>query len=49
MIVDLVVAIDAVEAAEGLRALLLRGEGKVFSAEPTWRALPEWVPMRCAR
>jgi enoyl-CoA hydratase/carnithine racemase len=32
LIADLVAAIDAVEAAEGVRALLLRGEGKVFSA-----------------
>jgi len=32
LISDLLVAIDEVEAAEGLRALVLRGEGKVFSA-----------------
>src|SRR6201988_4128653 len=31
LISDLLAAIDEVEAAEGLRALLLRGEGKVFS------------------
>src|SRR6476646_1520934 len=32
LIDDLLVAIDRVEAASGLRALVLRGEGKVFSA-----------------
>ena len=32
LISDLLAAIDEVEAAEGLRALVLRGEGKVFSA-----------------
>jgi enoyl-CoA hydratase/carnithine racemase len=32
LIDDLVVAIGQVEAADGLRALVLRGEGKVFSA-----------------
>jgi enoyl-CoA hydratase/carnithine racemase len=32
LIADLLVALDAVEQADGLRALLLRGEGKVFSA-----------------
>jgi enoyl-CoA hydratase/carnithine racemase len=32
LIADLVVAIDEVEAAEGLRSLLVRGEGTVFSA-----------------
>jgi enoyl-CoA hydratase/carnithine racemase len=32
LIDDLLAAIDQVEAASGLRALLLRGEGKVFSA-----------------
>src|ERR1700739_1199433 len=32
LISDLVAALDQVEAAEGLRALVLRGEGKVFSA-----------------
>jgi enoyl-CoA hydratase/carnithine racemase len=32
LISDLLAAIDQVEAAEGLRALVLRGEGKVFSA-----------------
>src|SRR6476659_7201597 len=32
LIDDLLAAIDEVEAASGLRALVLRGEGKVFSA-----------------
>jgi enoyl-CoA hydratase len=32
VIADLVAAVDQVEATEGLRALLIRGEGKVFSA-----------------
>jgi enoyl-CoA hydratase/carnithine racemase len=32
LISDLLAAVDQVEAAEGLRALLLRGEGTVFSA-----------------
>src|SRR2546423_6415749 len=32
LIDDLLAAIDQVEAASGLRALVLRGEGKVFSA-----------------
>ena len=32
LISDLLTALDQVEAAEGLRALVLRGEGKVFSA-----------------
>ncbi len=32
LISDLLAAVDQVEAAEGLRALVLRGEGKVFSA-----------------
>ena len=32
LISDLLAAVDHVEAAEGLRALMLRGEGKVFSA-----------------
>jgi enoyl-CoA hydratase/carnithine racemase len=32
LISDLLAAIDQVEAAQGLRALVLRGEGKVFSA-----------------
>ena len=32
LISDLLAAIDQVEAADGLRALVLRGEGKVFSA-----------------
>src|SRR5246127_3521247 len=32
LISDLLAAIDEVEAAEGLRALVLRGEGNVFSA-----------------
>ena len=32
LISDLLAALDQVEAAEGLRALVLRGEGKVFSA-----------------
>jgi len=32
LISDLLAAIDEVEAAEGLRALVLRGDGKVFSA-----------------
>jgi enoyl-CoA hydratase/carnithine racemase len=32
MIGDLVAAVDQVEATDGLRALLLRGEGKAFSA-----------------
>jgi enoyl-CoA hydratase/carnithine racemase len=32
LIADLLDALDAVEQADGLRALLLRGEGKVFSA-----------------
>jgi enoyl-CoA hydratase/carnithine racemase len=32
LISDLLAGVDQVEAAEGLRALLLRGEGKVFSA-----------------
>ena len=32
LISDLLAAVDEVEAAEGLRALVLRGEGKVFSA-----------------
>jgi enoyl-CoA hydratase/carnithine racemase len=32
LISDLLSAIDEVEAADGLRALVLRGEGKVFSA-----------------
>jgi enoyl-CoA hydratase/carnithine racemase len=32
LISDLVAAVDEVEAARGLRALVLRGEGKVFSA-----------------
>jgi enoyl-CoA hydratase/carnithine racemase len=32
LIDDLVIAIGQVEAADGLRALVLRGEGKVFSA-----------------
>src|SRR5436190_1169335 len=32
VIADLLAAIDAVEQADGLRSLLLRGEGKVFSA-----------------
>jgi enoyl-CoA hydratase/carnithine racemase len=32
LISDLLVALDQVEAAAGLRGLLLRGEGKVFSA-----------------
>jgi len=32
LIDDLLVAVDQVEAASGLRALVLRGEGKVFSA-----------------
>lgn len=32
LIADLLAAIDAVEQAEGLRALLVRGKGKVFSA-----------------
>jgi enoyl-CoA hydratase/carnithine racemase len=32
LISDLLAAVDEVEAADGLRALVLRGEGKVFSA-----------------
>jgi enoyl-CoA hydratase/carnithine racemase len=32
LISDLLAAVDQVEAAQGLRALVLRGEGKVFSA-----------------
>jgi enoyl-CoA hydratase/carnithine racemase len=32
LIADLLAALDAVEHADGLRALLLRGDGKVFSA-----------------
>jgi enoyl-CoA hydratase len=32
LIGDLVAALDQIEASEGLRALLVRGEGKVFSA-----------------
>jgi len=32
LISDLLAALDQVEAAEGLRALVLRGEGNVFSA-----------------
>src|SRR2546422_6007355 len=32
LLADLVAAIDQVEAADGLRALVLRGEGRVFSA-----------------
>src|SRR6201988_421702 len=32
LISDLLAAFDEVEASEGLRALVLRGEGKVFSA-----------------
>ena len=32
LISDLIAAVDEVEAARGLRALVLRGEGKVFSA-----------------
>ncbi len=32
LISDLLAAVDEVEAAEGLRALVLRGDGKVFSA-----------------
>src|SRR3954465_5890425 len=32
LIGDLLAALDAVEQADGLRALFLRGEGKVFSA-----------------
>src|SRR6202162_1743378 len=32
LIGDLVAAVDQVEATDGLRALLIRGEGKVFSA-----------------
>jgi cyclohexa-1,5-dienecarbonyl-CoA hydratase len=32
LIDDLLAAVDQVEAASGLRALVLRGEGKVFSA-----------------
>ena len=32
LISDLLAALDQIEAAEGLRALVLRGEGKVFSA-----------------
>jgi len=32
LIADLLAAVDAVEEADGLRALLVRGEGKVFSA-----------------
>jgi enoyl-CoA hydratase/carnithine racemase len=32
LIGDLVAAVDRVEASDGLRALLVRGEGKVFSA-----------------
>jgi len=32
LISDLLAVVDQVEAAQGLRALLLRGEGKVFSA-----------------
>ena len=32
LIGDLLAAVDRVEASDGLRALLVRGEGKVFSA-----------------
>jgi len=32
LIDDLVAAVDQIEASDGLRALLVRGEGKVFSA-----------------
>src|SRR5437667_10600123 len=32
LLADLVAAIDQVEAADGIRALVLRGEGSVFSA-----------------
>ena len=49
LIADLLAAIDAVEQADGLRSLLLRGEGKVFSAGADVALFAGMAPTRCAR
>jgi len=52
LIADLVAALDEVEAADGVRALVLRGAGNVFSAgaDPTgaW-SIGWWPPVSCTR
>lgn len=49
LIADLIAAVGAVEREEGLRALLLRGEGKLFSAGPTSPSSRGRTPTNCAR